>query len=98
MLVRGTGGLSPHKALALFVIARYFGYENDRTHVIKVVVLVVKITIQLTYGIHGFTKKKHTTTVVYLMPSIRNSKSESVLVISLILIHWNNLGTFRLLL
>ena len=67
MLVRGTGGLSPHKALALFVIARYFGYENDRTHVIKVVVLVVKITIQLTYGIHGFTKKKHTTTVVYLM-------------------------------
>jgi hypothetical protein len=32
----------------------YFGYENDRTHVIKVIVLVVKITIQLTYGIHGF--------------------------------------------
>jgi len=34
----------------------YFGYENDRTHVIKVVVLVVKITIQLKYGIHGFKK------------------------------------------
>jgi hypothetical protein len=31
--------------------------ENDRTHVIKVVVLVVKITIQLTYGIYGFKKK-----------------------------------------
>jgi hypothetical protein len=28
------------------------------THVIKVVVLVVKITIQLTYGIHDFKKKK----------------------------------------
>ena len=25
----------------------YFGYENDRTYVIKVVVLVVKIAIQL---------------------------------------------------
>jgi hypothetical protein len=44
---------SAHKALALFVIARYFGYENDRTHVIKVLVLVVKITIQLIYGIQG---------------------------------------------
>ena len=36
----------------------YFGYENDRTHVIKVLVLVVKITIQLTYGFHGFKKKE----------------------------------------
>ena len=45
----------------------YFGYENDRTHVIKVVVLVVKITIRLTYGIHVFKKKEHTTTIVYLM-------------------------------
>ena len=36
----------------------YFGYENDRTHVIKVVVLVVKITIQLAYGIHVFKKKE----------------------------------------
>jgi len=59
------GGLSPHEALALFEIARYFGYENDRTHVIKVVVLVVKIIIQLTYGIHVFKKKKHTTTSLF---------------------------------
>jgi hypothetical protein len=36
----------------------HFGYENDRTHVIKVVVLVVKITIKLTYSIHGFKKKE----------------------------------------
>ena len=43
----------------------YFGYENDRTHVIKVVVLVVKITIQLTYDIHGFKKKEHTTTRLF---------------------------------
>jgi hypothetical protein len=35
----------------------YFGYANDRTHVINVVVLVVKITIQLTYGIHGFKRR-----------------------------------------
>jgi hypothetical protein len=35
-----------------------FGYENDGTHVIKVVVLVVKITIQLTHDIHGFKKKE----------------------------------------
>jgi hypothetical protein len=38
-------------------LQEYFGYENDRTHAIKVVVLVVKINIQLTYGIHGFTSK-----------------------------------------
>ena len=31
--------------------------EMFRTHVIKVVGVVVKITIQLTYGIHGFKKK-----------------------------------------
>jgi hypothetical protein len=43
----------------------HFGYENDRTHVINVVVLVVKIIIQLTYGIHGFKKKKHTTTRLF---------------------------------
>jgi hypothetical protein len=50
----------------VFEIARiYFGYENDRTHVIKVVVLVVKITIQLTYGIHVFKKKMHTTTSLF---------------------------------
>jgi hypothetical protein len=41
-----------------FKLQGYFGYENDRTHVIKVVVLVVKITIQLTYGIHGFKKRE----------------------------------------
>jgi hypothetical protein len=40
----------------------YFGYGYDRTHVIKVVALVVKITFQLTYGIHVFKKKEHTTT------------------------------------
>jgi hypothetical protein len=39
--VCGSVGLSTHEALALFEIARVFGYENDRTHVIKVVVLVV---------------------------------------------------------
>jgi hypothetical protein len=49
------------------ILQGYFGYENDRTHVIKVVVLVVKITIRLTYGIHVFKKKEHTTTIVYLM-------------------------------
>jgi len=55
----GSRGQSPHEALVLFDIARlYFGYENDRTHVIKVLVLVVKITIQLIYGIHGFKKKE----------------------------------------
>jgi hypothetical protein len=36
----------------------YFDNENDHTHVFKVVVLVVKITIQLTYGILGFKKKE----------------------------------------
>ena len=49
------------KLLLYLKLQCYVGYENDRTHVIKVVVLVVKITIQLTYGIHGFKKKKHTT-------------------------------------
>jgi hypothetical protein len=42
----------------------YFGYKNYRTQ-IKVVVLVVKITIQLTYDIHGFKKKEHTTTSLF---------------------------------
>ena len=51
-----------HMKLWFYLILQgYFGYENDRTHVIKVVVLVVKITIRLTYGIHGFKKKEHTT-------------------------------------
>jgi len=36
----------------------HFGYANGRTHVIKAVVLVVKITIKLTYSIHGFKKKE----------------------------------------
>jgi hypothetical protein len=40
-----------HEAPALFQfrLQGYFGYENDRSHVIKVVVSVVKITIQLTW-------------------------------------------------
>jgi hypothetical protein len=38
----------------------YFGYETDRTHVIKVVVSEVKIAILLTYGIYGFKKKEVT--------------------------------------
>ena len=37
-----------------------FGYETDRTHVIKVVVSEVKIAILLTYGIYGFKKKEVT--------------------------------------
>ena len=57
--------LPPMKLLLYLKLQGYFGYENDRTHVIKVVVLVVKITIQLTYGIHGFKKKKHTTTSLF---------------------------------
>lgn len=48
-----------------FKLQGYFGYENDRTHVIKEVVLVVQITIQLTYGVHGFKKKAHTTTSLF---------------------------------
>ena len=48
----------PPRMLWLYLkLQGYFGYENDRTHVIKVVVLVVKITIQLTYSIHGIKKK-----------------------------------------
>ena len=35
------------KLLIYLKLQGYFGYENDRTHVIKVVVLVVKIAIQL---------------------------------------------------
>ena len=46
------------KLLLYLKLQGYFDYGNDRTHVIKVVVLVVKITIQLTYGIHDFKKKK----------------------------------------
>jgi hypothetical protein len=45
--------------LRLYLILQgYFGYDNDRTHDIKVVALVVKITIHLTYGMHGFKKKE----------------------------------------
>jgi hypothetical protein len=58
----GPGGM---KLLIYLKLQGYFGYENDRTHVIKVVVLVVKVTTQLTYGIHGFKKKKHTTTSLF---------------------------------
>jgi hypothetical protein len=54
----GPGGLGPSKIRLYLKLQGYFGYENDRTHVIKVVVLLVKITIQLTYGIHGFKKKE----------------------------------------
>ena len=48
-----------HMKLWFYLILQgYFGYENDRTHVINVVVLVVNITIKLTYSIHGFKKKE----------------------------------------
>jgi hypothetical protein len=51
--------MKPSMKLWLYLkLQRYFCYENDRTHVIKVIVLVVKINIQLTYGINGFTKKE----------------------------------------
>ena len=54
---RGTKPPPPPPRLWLYLkLQGYFGYENDRTYVIKVVVLVVKITIQLIYGIHGFKK------------------------------------------
>ena len=63
---KGGWGHSPHmKRLLYLKLQGYFGYENDRTRVIKVVVLVVKITIQLIYGIHDFKKKKHTTTSLF---------------------------------
>jgi hypothetical protein len=42
--------MKPSMKLWLYLkLQRYFCYENDRAHVIKVIVLVVKITIQLTY-------------------------------------------------
>ena len=51
--------MKPYMKLWVYLkLQRNFCYENDREHVIKVIVLVVKITIQLTYGIHGFTKKE----------------------------------------
>ena len=51
--------MKPSMKLRLYLkLQEYFGYENDRTHVIKVVVLVVKIKIQLTHDIHGFKKKE----------------------------------------
>ena len=65
VLVRGTGGKAPPEALLYLKLQGYFGYENDRTHVIKVVVLVITIAIQLTYDIHGFKKKTHTTTSLF---------------------------------
>jgi hypothetical protein len=46
--------VTPLPPFALFEITVVFDNENDHTHVFKVVVLVVKITIQLTYGILGF--------------------------------------------
>jgi hypothetical protein len=52
------GGKAHMKLWFYLILQGYFGYENDRTHVIKVLVLVVKITIQLTYGFHGFKKKE----------------------------------------
>ena len=51
--------MKPSMKLWLYLkLQRYFCYENDRTHVIKVVVLVVKTNTQLTYGIHGINKKE----------------------------------------
>ena len=55
------GAKPPMKLLFYLKLQGYFGFENDCTYVIEVVVFVVKITIQLTYSIHGFKKKKHTT-------------------------------------
>ena len=52
------GAKHPMNPRLYFKLQGYFGYENDRTGVIKVVVLVVKITTQLTYGSHGFKKKE----------------------------------------
>ena len=61
------GPTKPSMKLWLYLkLQGYFGYENDRTHVINVVVLVVKITIQLTYGILGFKKKKRDFKVIML--------------------------------
>ena len=40
------GGKAHMKLWFYLILQGYFGYENDRTHVIKVLVLVVKITIQ----------------------------------------------------
>ena len=69
---RGSRGATPPMRLLLYLkLQGYFGYENDYTYTctssIKVFVLVVTITIQLTYmyGIHGFKKKKHTTTSLF---------------------------------
>ena len=72
-MVVGPMGTKPLMKLRLYLkLQGYFGYENDRTHVTKVVVLVVKITIQLTYyGIHDFRKKE----VMY--DYVFNEKSKS---------------------
>jgi hypothetical protein len=44
-MVVGPMGTKPLMKLRLYLkLQGYFGYENDRTHVTKVVVLVVKIT------------------------------------------------------
>jgi hypothetical protein len=40
-----SGGKAHMKLWFYLILQGYFDYENDRTHVIKVVVLVVKITI-----------------------------------------------------
>ena len=52
-----------------------------KTHVIKVVVLVVNITTRLTYGIHVFKMKEDTTTIVYLMamPELQESAENKYL-------------------
>ena len=58
--MRDPGSKAPPPPMKLFLYLKlqgYFGYANDHTHVINVVVLVVKITIQLTYGIHGFKRR-----------------------------------------
>jgi hypothetical protein len=59
VLVMDPEGKAHMKLWFYLILQGYFGYENDRTHVIKVLVLVVTITIQLIYGIHSFKKKKH---------------------------------------
>jgi hypothetical protein len=55
---QGSRGQTPVTLQLYRKLQGYFGYENDRTHVIKVVVLVVKTNTQLTYGIHGINKKE----------------------------------------
>ena len=51
---RSPGAKPPMKLRLYLKLQEYFGYENHRTHVIKVAVLVVKINFQMTSGIHCF--------------------------------------------